>query len=266
MQWQGIEGVGAIPGAQGVGRVLPRAEGVATIGNLLGSETGGGTARFCYDMGFVIGARRPASVIFDGLDLEARGPGLLVGVNVSGLLLIGGYDRKNMFGLSIDYRNLIQDVIHMLIDERGATVLLVPHVFGDHLESDERAVESVYEQLHASHGDRLACVRGDYDQHEIKYIIGACDFFVGSRMHACIAALSQGIPAFGIAYSEKFRGVFESVGVGHLVADPRHFDESSVLELLRVRLNERHDVQNHLREVMPGVRRTVLALLEAVAA
>ena len=85
-------------------------------------------------------------------------------------------------------------------------------------------------------------------------------------MHACIAALSQAIPALGIAYSDKFRGVFESVGVGHLVADPRHLDESSLLELLRVRLSERHDIQNHLREVMPGVRQTVLGLLEGVAA
>ena len=119
-------------------RVLP------SLGVCLGSTGGGDSAHFCFDMGFVIGAFRPNSMIFGGLDLDAPGTGLLVGVNVSGLLLIGGYDRKNMFGLGIDYRRLILEVIRVLIVERGATVLLVPHVFGDHIESDERAVGSVY--------------------------------------------------------------------------------------------------------------------------
>ena len=61
----------------------------------------------------------------------------------------------------------------------------------------------------------------EYDQHEIKGVIGMCDFFVGSRMHACIGALSQGIPCVGVAYSMKFRGVFESVGVADWVVDSR---------------------------------------------
>ena len=50
-------------------------------------------------------------------------------------------------------------------------------------------------------------------------MIGVCDFFVGSRLHSCIAALSQGIPTIGIAYSKKFKGVFESVGAGDWVID-----------------------------------------------
>ena len=83
-------------------------------------------------------------------------------------------------------------------------------------------------------------------------------------MHACIAALSQGIPAFGIAYSDKFRGVFESVGAANLVADPRYLDEPSLLDLLRLRLSERHDIQRRLMESMPRVRQTVLGVLQGV--
>ena len=46
-----------------------------------------------------------------------------------------------------------------------------------------------------------------------KAVIGQCDFFIGSRMHACIAALSQGVPCVGVAYSMKFAGVFDTVGM-----------------------------------------------------
>jgi colanic acid/amylovoran biosynthesis protein len=67
----------------------------------------------------------------------------------------------------------------------------------------------------------------DYDQHEIKAVIGRCDFFIGSRMHSCIAALSQGIPTIGVAYSKKFEGVFDSIGMRNWVIDGR-FNETEV--------------------------------------
>ncbi len=64
-------------------------------------------------------------------------------------------------------------------------------------------------------------VNREYDQYEIKGVIGLCDFFIGSRMHACIAALSQRVPTIGVAYSKKFSGVFESIGLGDMVIDAR---------------------------------------------
>ena len=36
-------------------------------------------------------------------------------------------------------------------------------------------------------------------------------------MHACIAALSHGIPTTAVAYSKKFIGFFDSVGLGDYV-------------------------------------------------
>ncbi len=78
--------------------------------------------------------------------------------------------------------------------------------------------------------DRIYLISKKYNQHEIKGVIGTCDFFVGSRMHACIAALSQGIPTIGVAYSKKFRGVFESMNAGDWVIDARSTDSSSAVD------------------------------------
>jgi polysaccharide pyruvyl transferase WcaK-like protein len=49
-------------------------------------------------------------------------------------------------------------------------------------------------------------------------------------MHACIAALSQCVPALGLAYSNKFSGVFETIGVGSLVIDLRAHPSGSIIE------------------------------------
>ena len=62
---------------------------------------------------------------------------------------------------------------------------------------------------------------------EVKWVISNCDHFCGTRMHACIAAISQGIPTSAIAYSGKTEGVFASVGCESYVIDPREFDSGA---------------------------------------
>jgi len=81
-------------------------------------------------------------------------------------------------------------------------------------ECDSPVCDRGFEALRDKYPDRIGVVRGQYSPSEIKYIIGSCDFFIGARMHACIAALSQGIPAVAIAYSDKFTGVMQTVGAG----------------------------------------------------
>ena len=73
-------------------------------------------------------------------------------------------------------------------------------------------------------------LRGDFDQSGVKHVIGQCDLFIGSRMHACIAALSQNVPTVGIAYSRKFAGVFETVGVADMVLEARELTQDSLID------------------------------------
>jgi polysaccharide pyruvyl transferase WcaK-like protein len=88
---------------------------------------------------------------------------------------------------------------------------------------------------------------GEYDQHEIKAVIGNCDFFVGSRMHACIAALSQGIPCVGVAYSMKFAGVFESVGMEEWIVDGRDTEGDAAITKILDLYARRNEVRAGLR-------------------
>lgn len=239
-------------------------EGVREIRMLLRLEESDAKARFCYDMGFVVVPRSPAVVDLGGLEPGTRGSRLLVGLNVSGLLLMGGYTGSNMFQLQVGYQELVSKVIAFLIQVKEANVLLIPHVFGEHAESDTNAVDVVYNSLKDKYPKNLFCVRGMFDQSEIKYIIGLCDFFIGSRMHACIAALSQSIPCIGIAYSAKFLGVLDSIGIGKLVVDPRKLSIEQTLAAIGNALAERHTTKAYLQKTMPAVKDRVLDLLREV--
>jgi colanic acid/amylovoran biosynthesis protein len=254
------------------GQLMRRAErtfardraGVRDAQAMLGSERE--RARFCYDLGFILEPRRPRRQ--DDLeDLAAlkRDGRVLVGLNISGLLLMGGYSRDNAFDLKVDYRTLTEEMIEFLVGVTDANVVLIPHVFGEHAESDSVASASIYEALKDRHAGRLARIRERYDQNEIKYLIGQCGFFVGARMHACIAALSQAIPAIGIAYSQKFLGVFETVGAGPLVADPRHLTTEQILKLINEAMGRREEISKGLRHTVAKVRRELYASLEGIA-
>ncbi len=217
-------------------------------------------ARFCFDLGFLLTPLKPGiplPEIIQGVEREKP----IVGLNISGLLCMGGYSRKNMFALKMDYPELIRSLVRYLIEEKQAIVLLVPHVFGTTQESDVSASTRFFTELTGRYGSDLLLVQGDYDQNEIKYVIGRCDFFIGSRMHACIAALSQGIPAIGIAYSRKFAGVMESIGMHGLIADPRKSPLPEILEFIGRAFDSRAAEARQLKERMPSIKNEVLQLL-----
>lgn len=196
------------------------------------------------DIAFALEAWPPDSVVLDPPLLNLALPGI-IGVNISGLMYHGGYNCDNMFGLRMNYSKFVSDLLVALLNEQPHEVWLVPHTYapdGD-VESDPEVSYQARELLPAELQQRVRIVAAEYDPHQIKSVIGMCDFFIGSRMHACIAALSQGIPCVGVAYSMKFKGVFESVGMEEWVVDGRDLGEeeavSRIIALYRSRLGIR---------------------------
>jgi polysaccharide pyruvyl transferase WcaK-like protein len=90
---------------------------------------------------------------------------------------------------------------------------------------------------------------------QAKWLVGRCEWFCGARMHACIAALSQGIATAMIAYSDKSLGVFESVGSGDTVFDGRELEAKALLDGIVATVERR----KALRERLARGRERVLA-------
>jgi len=98
-------------------------------------------------------------------------------------------------------------------EKYGARILLVPHVVNrPELGADDRgACKHVFDIL--GRPDWVMIVDGDCGPGELKGIISGCDLFVASRMHAGIAALSSSIPTIFLAWSHKYRGLLEEIGL-----------------------------------------------------
>lgn len=180
--------------------------------------------------------------------LHQEKPTRVIGLNVNGLMYNGGYTRNNMFGLKLDYAAFLPELVTQLLREHLGELWLVPHTFapdGD-VESDPETSRKLRDALPVELQQRIRIVNREYDQHEIKGVIGQCDFFIGSRMHACIAALSQGIPCIGVAYSMKFEGVFECVGMQDWVIDGRTSDNATAISRIIALYRQRETARKEL--------------------
>lgn len=152
-----------------------------------------------------------------------------IGINPSALLWHGGYLKDNQFGLVDEYQKTIKEMIKS-IDLKKFEIILVPHV----LNGPEYHIEDDYRICRILRSEFPFCQISPYfyTPNEAKSFISGLDLLVGSRMHACIASYTSGVPVYPLAYSRKFKGLFADSFKWPHVADLRFEGSSAVLASL----------------------------------
>lgn len=135
-----------------------------------------------------------------------------IGLNVSGLAYFNKF--INLEGQFDVYPLLIERIIRFFQD-KNRTIYLIPHSYdfkNPEINNDDLvACRLVYDHL-ANKGN-VVLIDKNLTAPQIKYLISKMSFFVGTRMHANFAAIYTGVPLFGLAYSYKFAGAFNSNGL-----------------------------------------------------
>lgn len=237
--------------------------------SLLGDDFDPAAHRSGVDMAFGLEARRPDDAAHP-LPVEwQHSAATLVGLNVSGLIWHARRLQGDGFGFKADYLEVVMRLLIWLLEETHANVLLIPHVqvASGHEESDDDACAEVISRLgdRAEWASRCAIVPPGFDPYELKWIIGQCDWFCGTRMHATIAGLSSGVPTASIVYSDKAQGVFETCGQGDGVIDPRTEGTDRVLAQLQAHFLGRERVRASLAAELPTMRCRLAEQMDAIA-
>tara|TARA_X000001388_G_scaffold35536_1_gene25041 strand:+ start:9622 stop:10839 length:1218 start_codon:yes stop_codon:yes gene_type:complete len=132
------------------------------------------------------------------------------------------HDCENLVALSISqgiikYSGLDHDTYYAtfaqlcdaLID-LGKKLILVPHVMEKNPDNNDIiACDEVIKRM-KRRGD-LVVLSGEPSATQLKGVIGCCECLIGTRTHATIAAMSQGVPTVSIAYSRKAYGIMKDV-------------------------------------------------------
>lgn len=135
-------------------------------------------------------------------------PGRLnIALNVSGLLYTNAGDFKSS-GLGYNYKEFIQLLITYLTSRTEFVVHIIVHVTGDPGNTDSD--EFVSDDLVRTHPD-IKRIPNFGSPEEARLFLSQMDVLVSSRMHACIAAYSIGIPIIPVSYSVKFSGTFDTL-------------------------------------------------------
>ena len=160
-----------------------------------------------------------------------------IGINVSGLLFSGGYEGSNQFGLTLNYPDLIRQLLKTWTADANNVVWLVAHVIPDALprDDDRVAIASLVEEFP---GVRVPPPFRSPE--EAKSFISGMDFVTGARMHACIAALSAGVAVMPVAYSRKFNGLFTSLNYPHYVDAKRESTDEALAKLYGALPDRKH--------------------------
>lgn len=176
-------------------------------------------------------------------NFKKKNGGKIIGFNVSPLI--------DHFAKNIDIIKVSIDTIDSILKSMDADILLIPHVYGK--DSDLKILSKIYEHFDS---DRILLIDKEYDAEELKSIIGQCDLFIGARMHATIASTSMFVPTVGIAYSHKMHGIIgEMIGLENYIIDIEDLSSEILIKKTLKAWENRKEIQEHLRKVIPEIKR-----------
>lgn len=164
-----------------------------------------------------------------------------VGINVSGLLYNGGYNRDNYFRLSFSYKEFIDKLLALLSADERYEVHLIPHVNSDEVEIDDdyRVCQKI-----AQENPKLILSPRFTSPVDAKCYISGMDIFSGARMHSTIGAISSGVPVIPVAYSRKFNGLYGTLEYPYLIDAKADISCEEAIKQFCTYLNERQQMLN----------------------
>ena len=106
---------------------------------------------------------------------------------------------------NLNYINSMASFIDKIIEKKNAFVYLMPQCIGPNLDNDILISKEIIKKV--NNKDKCIIIDEDYSPEELKFIYGKMDYFIGTRMHSNIFALSEGIPSIAISYDYKTDGI-----------------------------------------------------------
>jgi colanic acid/amylovoran biosynthesis protein len=185
-----------------------------------------------------------------------------IGVNVSGLLYFGSNQQKSTWSTDT-YRNFVRSLVTALVEEIGEDVVLIPHVRNPSIQTDDWiACQQLRQSCEASVKNRVYIVDTPLIAPQLKYIIGQSEYFIGSRMHSCIAALSAGVPITAVSYSHKFEGILRQLELEYLSCNPQSLSVDEMINKVLNCYERREEIRDKLDEMVPLAKKRALSSID----
>lgn len=178
-----------------------------------------------------------------------------IGINVSPLII----RKEEKEGIIIkNYCKVIQWILHNTLSD----ILLIPHVVWSH-NDDRIPLKKLYEQFLDT--GRVWMIE-DQSAINLKQYISQCEFFVGARTHATIAAYSTCVPTLVTGYSVKARGIAHDLfgNEDYVISVNELQGDSDLLDKFVQMYTKKEKIKKRLSLIMNDYKKKIMKIEEWV--
>ncbi|MFH2093451.1 MAG: Coenzyme F420 hydrogenase/dehydrogenase, beta subunit C-terminal domain [Pseudomonadota bacterium] len=178
------------------------------------------------------------------------------GISVSDLISVYAFRELPSDQRRMAYIDAMAVFADWIIKTYDMNILFVPHVVIPNVGNDLIITSEIFNRM--KNQDKAVVLNGLYNGDELKGIIGLCRLFVGSRMHATIGALSQGIPTMTYVYNHKTIGINGQIlKQQEYLVDIREISHTDLLERSKEVFHQLEknaaNISNRLDGILPKV-------------
>ena len=187
---------------------------------------------------------------------EGLGSKPYIGINVSPL--IQSLEKDGNITME-NYRALVAHIL----ETTDRDIALIPHVVWNH-NDDRIPLGQLYEEFRDT--GRVFMVE-DQNCMQLKDIISGCEFFVGARTHATIAAYSTCVPTLVVGYSVKARGIARDLfgsEEGYVLPVQQLRNSGELTDAFHGLYSRKEEIREYLSNMMPDYIAGIEAAKEAV--
>ena len=199
-------------------------------------------------------------------------------VNAMPLLLPHFYDasiKKTGLGISVvdysfassfdsialnHYLSVLSNSAAHYFSQTGEPIRLLVQVSIPNVDDDLPIAKLLY-QLVRQRGIPVDIFPVDSPLEKYIHAVQGCRFFIGSRMHACIFALSSAVPTIGLAYQPKFFGLFEQYEIRRYVYPIQAVSTAWLCSKLDSMISSEHEIRTFLRKKSVHLANQVVSTL-----
>lgn len=171
--------------------------------------------------------------------------GNTIGINLSPIVMESGKERIAL----LNYDKLIK----YILSNPNMKIALIPHVYSPTNHQDLIPHRVMYEKY--KNTNRVIMFEEMYNCMQLKYIISQCQFFVGARTHATIAAYSTCVPTLAVGYSVKARGIARDIfgSEENMVIPVQSLkNENDLINAFKYIQENEKSIRKHLENFMPS--------------
>lgn len=159
------------------------------------------------------------------------------------------------------YGELFESIILQVVQKTGLPVLFVPHTrslskaVGVDSASDDLTVCESIARREKLKGIDIRIVTERYNARELKGIIGAAEFSIGSRYHFLIASISSGVPAVALGWGHKYKEMFELFNLEEYAFEYHSFNCEEVIKKVNKLIDLREDICKQIGNNLPNIKK-----------